>query len=163
MSRSTLKARVLKMRLELWLAGAVLGGVSCGGDETTGPAAPDEVEPVLLTAATPALAFYQVSGGGLHTCGITTANRMYCWGTNNHGQLGDGSKTTRLKPFPVAGTLRFRQVSAGDLHTCGVTTDYRAYCWGQNSGKLGDGTTTERLRPVAVAGGRRFRQGKSVG
>jgi alpha-tubulin suppressor-like RCC1 family protein len=100
-----------------------------------------------------------VSAARDHTCGVTTDNRAFCWGSNFYGQLGDGTNTRRLKPVPVAGALRFRQVSAALGHTCAVTPDYRVYCWGFNGGgALGDGTETDRLKPVAVAGGLRFRQ-----
>ncbi len=153
MSGWNLRVRARKTSLILGLAGGVLS-ISCSEDETTGPTAPPEAS----IAATQALAFNQLAGGWLHTCGITTDNRMYCWGSNDLGQLGDGSNDSHLTPFPVAGTLRFRQVSAGESYTCGVTTDYRAYCWGQNFGALGDGTLTRRLSPVPVAGGHRFRQ-----
>jgi alpha-tubulin suppressor-like RCC1 family protein len=120
---------------------------------------------VIVTAAG-ALAFRQVSAGFLHTCGVTTDDRAYCWGSNldqvgsgGGGQLGDGTTTNRPRPVPVAGGLRFRQVSAGVSHTCGITTDDRAYCWGSNeAGQLGDGgSAAPGLTPVAVAGGRRFR------
>ena len=143
-------------RLACVFAAGLLVTLGCRED-TTSPTAP-ETAPVLATAAS-ALAFYQVSAGGNHTCGVTTDNRAYCWGAAFNGQLGNGTTTWRLRPVAVAGTLRFRQVSAAANHTCAVTTDYRAYCWGSNTdGKLGDGTETDRLRPVPVAGGLRFRQ-----
>jgi alpha-tubulin suppressor-like RCC1 family protein len=106
------------------------------------------------------LRFLQVSAGLSHTCGVTTDNRAYCWGTNGSGRLGDGTAgTVRPRPVAVAGGLRFRGVTAGHVHTCGVTTGDRAYCWGFNrDGRLGDGTTVRRLTPVPVAGGLRFRQ-----
>jgi len=123
---------------------------------------------VLATSATQALAFYQVSAGAVHACGVTTDNRAYCWGWNFHGQLGDGSTTNHRTPVAVAGTLRFRQVSASSTNTCGVTTDNRAYCWGYNAiGQLGIGTSTGpescntlicSTKPVAVLGGLSFRQ-----
>lgn len=126
-------------------------------EDLTAPTTPEH-EPALATTTASALAFYQVSAGLTHTCGVTTTNRAYCWGNNGLGQLGDGTTTQRSKPVAVAGALRFRQVSAGDYHTCGVTTDYRAYCWGRNDdGTLGDGTETNRLTPVRVAGGHLFR------
>jgi alpha-tubulin suppressor-like RCC1 family protein len=111
------------------------------------------------------LSFRQISAGTVHTCGVTTGNRAYCWGSGGH--LGDGTGTSRVRPVPVAGELSFRHVSAGTEHTCGVTTDERVYCWGENtSGQLGNGTQGEtgypELSPVAVMGTLRFR-GVSVG
>ena len=101
------------------------------------------------------LAFRLVSAGGTrnHTCGLTTANVAYCWGYNNWGQLGDGTRTARVRPVRVLGDLAFRQVSAGQDHTCGITSTNAAYCWGRNFyGQLGDGTTADRTRPVRRVG-----------
>jgi alpha-tubulin suppressor-like RCC1 family protein len=136
---------------------ALLLALGCRDDAWS----PTEAAPLSVqSVAAMALAFYQVSGGGVHTCGVTTENRTYCWGNNYAGQLGDGTiGTFRFSPHPIAGGLQFRQISAGGSHTCGVTTDSLAFCWGANeSGQLGDGTATGRLAAVAVAGGRKFRQ-----
>jgi alpha-tubulin suppressor-like RCC1 family protein len=114
------------------------------------------------------LRFRQVLPGGAHSgafashsCGVTTDDRAYCWGSNDRGQLGDGTTTTRLKPVAVAGGLRFSGVSPGYDHTCGVTTGSAGYCWGYNYfGQLGDGSPLgdgEHLSPVAVAGGLQLR------
>lgn len=135
---------------------ACVASLGCRDDALT-PTAP-ETAPALASATTQPLAFYQVTAGGDQSCGVTADNRLYCWGYNNHGQVGDGTQTDRLRPVPIASNLRFRQVSAGDLYTCAVTTDYQAYCWGQNYGALGDGTITERHLPVKVVGGHQFRQ-----
>jgi alpha-tubulin suppressor-like RCC1 family protein len=94
-----------------------------------------------------------VSAGGSHTCGVTTDDRAYCWGSNWAGQVGDGTMVRRLAPVAVAGGHQFRQVAVGGSHACGVTTNDRAYCWGYNgNGRLGDGTTVTRLVPVPVVG-----------
>jgi alpha-tubulin suppressor-like RCC1 family protein len=116
-------------------------------------------QPALATAtAAAALSFSQLSGGGNHTCGVTADHRVYCWGFNAFGQLGDGSTTQRLRPVLVSGELSFRQVSAGGNQTCGVTTTNRAYCWGQGeAGALGNGATSDHSTPVLVAGGHLFR------
>jgi alpha-tubulin suppressor-like RCC1 family protein len=106
------------------------------------------------------LHFLRVSAGSSHTCGITTANRAYCWGDNQDGELGDGTTTPRVTPTAVAGTRSFRQISSGPHHTCGVTTSDIALCWGSNEfGKLGNGLAAfQQLKPVRVAGGLLFRQ-----
>jgi alpha-tubulin suppressor-like RCC1 family protein len=142
--------------IALSLAAVLLG---CG-DDARSPTAP-EAEPALALTASTALAFKEVSAGDIHACGVTTANRAYCWGWNQQGQLGDGTRTQRLVPTLVKGGLLFRQVSAGKVHTCGVTTENRAYCWGDDSeGQLGDGTYSAgpAFGPTAVLGGHLFRQ-----
>jgi alpha-tubulin suppressor-like RCC1 family protein len=169
MDRWTGKGRVRRVITALGLAGGVLSGVSCRGNDITEPTEPSTGSGLrsALATTTSALPFGQVSAGGLHTCGVTSEAQAYCWGYNNYGQLGDGTTTgpelclalgCSTRPVAVLGGLRFRQVSAGEDHTCGVTTDYRAYCWGLNSGALGDGTMLYRTKPVAVAGGLHFRQ-----
>ena len=59
--------------------------------------------------------FIQVSVGGqpfeVHTCGITTQGVALCWGTNEFGELGDGSGSDFSTPVAVAGSPTFQ----GDL------------------------------------------------
>ncbi len=92
-----------------------------------------------------------MDAGAFYNCGVTTDGLAYCWGENQHGQLGDGTTDTRATPTPVADVTDFGSVSASLYHSCGVTVAHVAYCWGDNSsGQLGDGTTTQRLRPNRV-------------
>jgi alpha-tubulin suppressor-like RCC1 family protein len=109
--------------------------------------------------------FRAVSAGALHSCGVTTGDRAFCWGDGKSGQLGNNGTGVRRTPAAVAVGLAFREVIAGEtqrsggFYSCGVTTDDRAYCWGGNfDGQLGDGTTATRLKPAAVAGGVQFAQ-----
>jgi alpha-tubulin suppressor-like RCC1 family protein len=101
--------------------------------------------------------FAQITGGGAHTCGLTSDGSAYCWGANGNGQLGDNSTTTRDVPVAVATDLKFAGIDAGTEHTCGLTGSGIAYCWGANGrGQLGDGTTESRSVPQAVTGSHTF-------
>jgi alpha-tubulin suppressor-like RCC1 family protein len=57
----------------------------------------------------------------------------YCWGAGESGQIGDGSRTARLTPTKVAGSVRFSKIAAGRYHTCAISTDGDLYCWGGSS------------------------------
>jgi alpha-tubulin suppressor-like RCC1 family protein len=150
---NTMTSRAL-VQVHLCAAAVLIAVIGCGDmTDEQAPSAPD------LASAAAALSFIQVSGGDRFSCGVTTDNRVYCWGENDSGQLGDGTQTKESRPVPVAGTLRFRQISAGYHHTCGVTTTNQAYCWGQGvDGELGDGAAVDRSTPVLVGNGRLFRQ-----
>jgi alpha-tubulin suppressor-like RCC1 family protein len=95
--------------------------------------------------------FRSVSAGTNHTCGVTTGDVLFCWGLNDRGQLGDGTKIDRKRPVRVLTGLRIRQVDAGTLHSCAVTVGDIAYCWGEGRyGELGNGTRISSLAPVRV-------------
>src|SRR5689334_1345588 len=142
----------LGLRVALLLAATAAAG--CNDQES--PTA-IESQPAMASAAA-ALSFLQMSSA-LHACGITSDSRLYCWGQNDFGEVGDGTTLSRSRPVPVAPSLRFKLVSVGSSHTCAVTTDLRVLCWGYNGhGQLGDGTTTNRLTPHEVTGGRTYRQ-----
>ena len=85
---------------------------------------------------------------------LTDAGGVKCWGNNDEGQLGDGTKTSRSTPAFVSGlTSNVAAIAVGALHGCVLTDAGGVKCWGNNDkGSLGDGTTTERLTPVDVPG-----------
>lgn len=74
--------------------------------------------------------FVSLSAGMDHTCGITAVGILYCWGGNNYGQLGDGTRVFSAVPIAVARGLIFTSVSSASFYTCGVTITGAVYCWG---------------------------------
>lgn len=100
-----------------------------------------------------------VSAGYTSTCGVTTTHRLYCWGYDRWGQLGNGTvRIRRERPTEVAGGSQdWRDVSAGYQHACARTVTRHLYCWGSDfAGQLGDGGELPgpiMATPTEVAGG----------
>jgi alpha-tubulin suppressor-like RCC1 family protein len=96
----------------------------------------------------------EVVAGGYHTCARLEDAKVYCWGDNRYGQLGDGTDIEQLTPtVPVEIHQQATGLAAGGYHSCATLEDASLHCWGRNkSGQLGDGTQIDRFRPVHVAG-----------
>ena len=92
--------------------------------------------------------------GSHHTCVTDGPNGTYCWGDNEHGQIGDGTTVTRDKPTAVVGlNVETIATGAGDKSTCAVTAEGALKCWGANNyGQLGDGSLDDSLEPAQVHG-----------
>jgi alpha-tubulin suppressor-like RCC1 family protein len=93
-----------------------------------------------------------VTAGWYHTCAVTTAGSVLCWGRNFFGGLGSGTTIDSIYPAVVSGLTNARPtIAAGYGHTCVLTTGAGMQCWGRNAnGALGDGTATDRLTPALV-------------
>jgi len=93
-----------------------------------------------------------IAAGNDHSCALSVAGGVWCWGYNGDGQLGDGSLATRPRPVEVAGLGGgVAAIAAGWFHSCALIGG-GARCWGRNDrGQLGDGTIDRRTTPVAVS------------
>ncbi len=117
---------------------------------------------MVLLPAPPAQAtgdtVWTIAAGGSpsygHSCVVTDAEQVKCWGGNDYGQLGDGTTTDRSSPVSVLGIGRaLPDIAMGAVHTCVSEVGIGVKCWGaNNAGQLGDGTITNRATPVTAVG-----------
>ena len=91
----------------------------------------------------------QVASGGEHTLALTGySGRVYAWGANDAGQLGDGTTTQRLRP-ELTTLVGITQIAASARESAAVRSDGTLLTWGNNSqGGLGNGTCCVASNPV---------------
>lgn len=82
----------------------------------------------------------EVALGGDHSC-ARLEDAVYCWGANEHGQLGvDGSASLATPTAPLELDSFYRGVQAAALATCILGGDGTRHCFGENTlGQLGSG------------------------
>jgi uncharacterized repeat protein (TIGR02543 family) len=101
--------------------------------------------------------FINISSSRDFSLAITNSGKLYAWGLNESGQLGDGSVISRNRPTLIAFSglqigETIQSVSAGTSHSLALTTNGRVYAWGRNSNReLGDGTTINKTIPTLIS------------
>src|SRR5262245_34059610 len=94
----------------------------------------------------------QLTAGYFHTCAMTPAGPV-CWGANELGELGRGTRSVTADPVAIALPQPPDALASGGFQTC-ARAGNRVFCWGDNSdGQLGDGTTLDPASPVEAATG----------
>jgi len=136
------------------------GGVKCWGSNAVGQIGDNtkgnnRLAPTQVSGLTSGV--IEITAGLYHTCALTQAGGLMCWGSNMEYQLGidDYEVVQKLVPTKVPGlTSGVSAVSAGKYHTCARKWNGEALCWGENAyGKTGD-TTSEyyTYAPTPVEG-----------
>lgn len=113
--------------------------------------------------------FISAGDGDLKSAFITDAwlidqfvgNRLWTWGNNPYGQLGDSTTLSKSAPIQtVSNTTNWKQVGGNERNTIGLKTDGTLWVLGYNFyGTLGDNSTTDKSSPVQTIGaGTNWRQ-----
>jgi len=129
------------------------GAVRCWGLGTSGElgngASNSSNIPVATSVVTSGV--QAIAAGASHTCAITSANAVRCWGKGDYGALGNNNGGASNSPVQVllpAGATP-TEISAGDGYACASRYARDTYCWGNNAnGQLGNGETSHSLVPV---------------
>jgi alpha-tubulin suppressor-like RCC1 family protein len=134
------------------------GSVQCWGKNTSDDLGSADTTDVFLPlppgttlahALNPALGpTVSIGAGHTFTCALLEGGNIYCWGSNDHGQLGQGPGAASPGLIDLGGgTAGYRAVSlaVGWSHACAALANGSVKCWGDNTyGQLGIGDTRDR-------------------
>ncbi len=143
------------------------GTVSCVGDNSYGQSGGSTMgsgaQISVLQPITSLPPITRIVAGVVHTCALSQAGGMYCWGSNYNGQLGYGgpigSGGDRYQPQAVldpTGTAPLTGITAigSAENTICASTSSALYCWGYSGqGQVGSGSTSNAVAlPQQVSG-----------
>lgn len=99
----------------------------------------------------------KVSVGLYGGCGIKSDDTLWCWGTEQHGRLGNGGAVNENQdsPVQVSGGGSWIDVTTDAEFSCGIKSDNTLWCWGLDvNGELGNGSgvTADQANPYQVPG-----------
>jgi len=95
-----------------------------------------------------------IAAGMYHSLAIGNNGKVYSWGNNANGELGNGTTTNSKVPVLVSmpSGVTPTAVAAGADHSLAIGSDGNLYGWGYNGlGELGDSNTTDSSTPVQVS------------
>jgi alpha-tubulin suppressor-like RCC1 family protein len=85
----------------------------------------------------------QIAGAESHTLGLLANGTVMAWGSNNDGQLGDGTTENSATPVAAQGLANVVEVAAGGHASLALLANGTVMAWGENSsGQLGSGGVT---------------------
>ena len=84
-----------------------------------------------------------VAAGTFHSLALDKSGKVWAWGYNAVGQLGDGSEIDSPTPVRVAALSDVIAIAAGENASYAITLDGRLWAWGYNlEGELGTRSTS---------------------
>jgi alpha-tubulin suppressor-like RCC1 family protein len=98
----------------------------------------------------------KVAGGGIqssgqHSLALKSDGTVWGWGSNNDGQLGDGTLAERTSAVQTKVITDVVAIAAGGQHSLALKNDGTVWAWGDNAdGQLGIGNTITQTQPVQI-------------
>jgi alpha-tubulin suppressor-like RCC1 family protein len=106
----------------------------------------------------PGTKFKYISSGIDYSLSIDEKGKLWAWGDNGNGQLGDGTTEDSKLPVQILPEIKFKAVSARNYHSLALDESGNIWSWGANSyGQLGDGTKGNRLTPLMITSEIKFK------
>ena len=97
------------------------------------------------------ISFKRVSADQYISMAISNEGKIYSWGMNDLGQLGNGNTNSLLVPTPISitGNPEFDEISVGGYHTLVLDTEGNIWSWGKGQyGELGIGVKNTSIYPT---------------
>ncbi len=93
-----------------------------------------------------------IATGGSYGLAIDKSDKLWGWGYNSYGQLGNNLTATALSPVLIENEINFKDISAGVDYTIAIDENDNLWAWGNNKyGKLGiESTTLKSIIPTKL-------------
>ncbi|MCX6873797.1 MAG: hypothetical protein NTW21_08310 [Verrucomicrobia bacterium] len=92
-----------------------------------------------------------IAAGGWHGMALSADGKVFTWGNNGLGELGNNTRVNSSVPVAVTISGNVQGIAAGEYHSLAVTTTGGVQAWGSNNyGELGSATLSYRTTPGAI-------------
>ena len=125
------------------------GQLGVGG--TTNSTVPVQI---MVSSTVPLTGIVSVAAGADQSFAVDSSGRVWAWGYDVGGELGDGTMTNATRPIQITGVSGIVAIASAGHHTLALASDGTVWAWGANSlGQNGLGSTsTVTPLPVQITG-----------
>ena len=93
-----------------------------------------------------------ISSGFHYNLILTSDQKVYSFGFNGYGQLGDGTTVNRNSLVSISFSKKVTQIEAGYVNSLILTVNHQIYAFGTNDNyQLGIGSTTPIISSIPIA------------
>jgi alpha-tubulin suppressor-like RCC1 family protein len=89
-----------------------------------------------------------IAAGAMHTCAVRRGGGVWCWGSNEACELGDGTTVHRATPVRVKGEGRATAVALGNERSLALLAGGSVVAWGHGIGAPAESAPSCTPRPV---------------